>query len=243
MSLMHDEAQTAAGPGPVADTDRFYGKYRGSVSDNRDPLGQGRIQALVPEILYTVPTGWAVPCMPYAGPKVGFFAIPPVDAGVWIEFEAGDISRPIWVGGWWGSNDGPVTPRGSIDGPEAKLLRTETGMFIMLDDGAETVTVSDRAQQNQIEIDVRTGAITVKAATRVVLATPRILEGSDAAPHPAVLGDNLLQYLNQIVAMFNSHLHPGQVVSGVMTPIVPAPPLPSMPAATPTVLSTKVTLE
>ena len=92
--------------------DRFYGKYRGLVVNNQDPLNLGRLQAMVPEVLGEIPSGWAVPCAPYAGTQAGFFAIPPVAAGVWIEFEAGDTSRPIWVGGWWGTAEVPMKPMG-----------------------------------------------------------------------------------------------------------------------------------
>ena len=93
--------------------DRFYGKYRGLVVNNVDPLSLGRLQAMVPEVLGEIPTGWAVPCAPYAGPQAGFFAVPPPGAGVWIEFEAGDTSRPIWVGGWWGTAEVPMSRRES----------------------------------------------------------------------------------------------------------------------------------
>ena len=79
--------------------DRFYGKYRGIVVNNIDPLNLGRLMAMVPEVLGEVPSGWASACAPYAGPQAGLFAVPPIGAGVWIEFEAGDTSRPIWVGG------------------------------------------------------------------------------------------------------------------------------------------------
>ncbi len=82
---------------------RYYGKYRGYVHDVNDPQNTGRIRAMVPRLLNDTPTGWALPCAPFAGPDQGFFAIPDVGAGVWIEFEGGDLSRPIWSGGWWGS--------------------------------------------------------------------------------------------------------------------------------------------
>jgi len=81
--------------------DRFYGKYRGIVLNNIDPLQIGRLQAMVPEVLGEIPSGWALPCAPYAGTGSGFYAIPPIGAGVWVEFEAGDTSRPIWTGAWW----------------------------------------------------------------------------------------------------------------------------------------------
>ncbi len=57
----------------------------------------------MPAILGEVPTGWAKPCVPYAGPTSGFFSVPPIGAGVWIEFEAGDVSQPIWTGCYWGA--------------------------------------------------------------------------------------------------------------------------------------------
>jgi type VI secretion system secreted protein VgrG len=84
---------------------RYYGKYRGYVHTVEDPQNRGRIQAIVPRLLGPdVPTGWALPAAPYAGPDQGFYAVPDVGAGVWIEFEEGDLSRPIWSGMWWGSH-------------------------------------------------------------------------------------------------------------------------------------------
>ena len=47
-------------------------------------------------------------------------------------------------------------------------------------------------------------------ATRVVLEAPLIKHGAGAA-HPAVFGDELLAYLNQLVSMFNAHVHPGEL--------------------------------
>ena len=83
---------------------RYVGKYRGVVHDNADPDHRGRIQAIVPRLLGpATPTGWALPSAPYAGPDQGFFTVPDKGAAVWIEFEEGDLSRPIWSGGFWGA--------------------------------------------------------------------------------------------------------------------------------------------
>ena len=76
---------------------RFFGKFRGTVSNNTDPLNKGRLRALVPSVLQNVDTGWALPALPYAGDGVGVYTIPAVGASVWIEFEAGDVSLPIWT--------------------------------------------------------------------------------------------------------------------------------------------------
>lgn len=83
------------------------GKHRGVVVANMDLQSMGRIQVIVDGVMDG--PEWAMPCVPYAGPGVGFLALPPVGARVWVEFEAGDVSRPIWVGGFWeASGDAPT---------------------------------------------------------------------------------------------------------------------------------------
>jgi hypothetical protein len=222
--------------------DRFYGKYRGSVVNNMDPLNLGRLQAMVPEVLGEIPTGWAVPCAPYAGMQAGFFAIPPVGAGVWIEFEAGDTSKPIWVGAWWGQTEVPMKPMGVTSTPTTKILRSEFGLIVALDDVAQTISVSDAAGLNQVVVNVVTGTVNLKGALRVVLESPMIQEGSQAAAHPAVLGDQLLTYLAQLVTIFNTHLHAGEMAAGII-PVTPAPPVPPLVPPTPSLVSLKVFLE
>lgn len=222
-------------------TDRFYGKYRGLVVSNVDPLGQGRLQAMVPEVLGEIPTGWAVPCAPYTGIQAGFFAIPATGAGVWIEFEAGDTSRPIWVGGWWGATDVPMKPMSVPTQPTTKILRTEFGLIVAMDDVEQSITVSDAAGLNQVVVSVVTGTVTLKGAIQVVVESPLIMHGSQGAAHPAVLGDQLLTYLGQLVTSFNSHMHPGQTAGPF--PVTPVPPVPPMPAPSPSLLSLKVMQE
>jgi uncharacterized protein involved in type VI secretion and phage assembly len=82
---------------------QYLGKYRGTVVQNVDPLGLGRIQAIVPDVSSLAPTTWATPCLPVGGAQMGLFTVPPVGAGVFIEFEQGDPDYPIWTGSWWGS--------------------------------------------------------------------------------------------------------------------------------------------
>lgn len=223
-------------------TDRFYGKYRGLVSDNMDPLGLGRLKALVPEVLGETMSSYAVPCAPYAGTLSGFFAVPPVGAGVWIEFEAGDVSRPIWSGCWWSTGEVPVDEKGTpAQQPTTKILRTEFGLMLVMNDTAQTITISDTAGLNLMTIKVLEGTIQIQSAVRVVLEAPLIFHGQGAT-HPAVFGDQLLVYLNQLVAMFNSHVHPGEMAGGFL-PVTPAPPVPPFPPATPSLISTKNLVE
>lgn len=113
--------------GPVK---RFYGKYRGKVLDNIDPLFQGRILADVPAISGSL-LNFALPCTPYAGPDVGFYAIPPIGANVWIEFEGGDPDYPIWAGCFWGPEDILHVPEPPP--PEVKVFKTEFITMILND--------------------------------------------------------------------------------------------------------------
>lgn len=85
------------------ESQQFFGKYRGTVINNIDPMQIGRLQVLVPDVSTFLPTSWAMPCLPVAGIQMGMFTVPPVGAGVWIEFEQGDPDYPIWVGCFWGS--------------------------------------------------------------------------------------------------------------------------------------------
>jgi hypothetical protein len=220
-------------------TDRFYGKYRGLVLVNVDPQNQGRIKAVVPEVLGVVPTNFCLPCTPYAGALAGFFTVPMVGAGVWIEFEAGDVNRPVWTGCWWGTAQIPINENGTPAQFTSKVLRTDTGLMISLDDATQSITFKDMAQLNSMSMQV--GLVQVQGKMLMVLEAPVILHGQNAA-HPAVLGDLLLAYLNQIVLAFNTHTHPGELAAGIL-PVTPAPALPPMPPATPVLISIKNFIE
>jgi hypothetical protein len=233
---MPSEPTTTTQPGRAAT--RYFGKYRGIVSDNNDPRSSGRIRARVPELLGEVDSGWALPCAPYAGDGEGQFTVPPVGAGVWVEFESGDLSRPIWSGCWWAENQVPEDNGGTRATPPVKIIRSETGLMVTLDDGNRKITISDSNGSNMLEIKVLEGKVTIKAVTKAIVEAP-LIELVESSTHPVVFGDNLLQYLNQLVTLFNTHMHPGETVVGI--PVTPAPPMPVFPAATPALLSTRVT--
>lgn len=82
---------------------KFFGKYRGVVLNNVDPMQQGRIQVQVPDVTGLPPASWAAPCVPVAGLQTGMVALPIPGSGVWVEFEQGDPDHPIWTGCFWGS--------------------------------------------------------------------------------------------------------------------------------------------
>jgi uncharacterized protein involved in type VI secretion and phage assembly len=82
---------------------KFLGKFRATVLNNIDPLQIGRLLVVVPDVTGIIPTTWAMPCVPLAGIQTGFYALPLIGSGVWVEFEQGDPDYPIWVGCFWGS--------------------------------------------------------------------------------------------------------------------------------------------
>lgn len=113
-------------PLPAPGATIHHGKYRGFVEDNKDPLGQGRILPSVPQFSGML-LNWALPCMPYAGPDVGLYLIPPVGSRVWIEFEGGYLDHPIWTGCFWHGQDIPreadLVDKGK-DPSQVKLFKT-----------------------------------------------------------------------------------------------------------------------
>jgi uncharacterized protein involved in type VI secretion and phage assembly len=117
---------------------RFYGKYRGIVSDV-DPATM-RVKALVPAVLGDTETGWAMPCVPYAGPQTGFAFLPAVGSGVWIEFEGGDVSYPIWVGGYWRTGEFPSGAAKNV-----RVIVTAKKLTLTFDDDQSQITLSDSA--------------------------------------------------------------------------------------------------
>lgn len=84
-------------------SNRFLGKFRGRVVDNNDPQRRGRIRAEVSDVLGRQPSSWALPCLPFTAEQAGHYNVPQPGAGVWIEFEQGDPSFPIWSGCWYGT--------------------------------------------------------------------------------------------------------------------------------------------
>lgn len=130
----------------------FYGKYRGTVFDHKDPLKLGRLRLRVPSVLGSsddAVTGWATPCVPWGGlAEQGFFFIPEEGAKVWVEFEEGNLDLPIWTGTFWARpDDTPETPTEAQqmeeDRPRRRVLKTSSGHVVELSDvdGEETITL------------------------------------------------------------------------------------------------------
>ena len=96
-----------------------------------------RIKAIVPSVLGETTTGWCMPCVPYAGPGVGFAFLPETGSGVWIEFEGGDVSYPIWTGGYWREGEIPA------DAADHVKVIISVKHKLELDDDQGKITLSD----------------------------------------------------------------------------------------------------
>jgi uncharacterized protein involved in type VI secretion and phage assembly len=133
--------------------ENYYGKYRGLVLNNVDPLQKGRLMVQVPDVLGLTTSSWAMPCVPMAGIQMGVFVVPVVGAGVWVEFEGGNPDYPIWTGGFWGSAaEVPALALAGIPASPNIVLQTM---------GQNTIVVSD--------LPGPTGGIMLKSTTGATL--------------------------------------------------------------------------
>jgi hypothetical protein len=135
---------------------KYYGKFRGTVINNIDPTFMGRLLVEIPDVMSLTPSSWAVPCVPLAGPTgppMGAYLVPPIGAGVWIEFEQGDPDHPIWVGCRWGSQ---------ADVPSLALLGLPTSPSIVFQTMMQnTIAISD--------LPGPTGGIMLKSMTGAMI--------------------------------------------------------------------------
>lgn len=165
---------------------RFFGKYRGTVINNVDPLQIGRLQVMVPDVSNIMLSSWAMPCAPVAGIQTGMFAVPIIGSGVWMEFEQGDSDYPIWVGCFWGTAaEVPALARtvppavagftlqtplqnglviSDVPGPTGGILmKTATGAMISVSDVGINITNGKGATISMVgnAVDINLGALTV----------------------------------------------------------------------------------
>jgi hypothetical protein len=117
---------------------KYYGKYRGTVINNVDPIQQGRLLVQVPDVVGLAPSSWAAPCAPLAGPTgppMGVYLVPPIGAGVWVEFEQGDPDYPIWTGCRWGApSDIPLAARAGNPADPSIVIQSLLQQAIVVSD-------------------------------------------------------------------------------------------------------------
>jgi uncharacterized protein involved in type VI secretion and phage assembly len=119
----------------MSDGQKYYGKYRGTVLNNLDPLQIGRLLVQVPDVTGLSLSSWAMPCFPVSGRQMGAYMIPQVGAGVWVEFEQGNADYPIWSGCWYGSvADVPALALAGIPASPNIVLQTTAQNAVVISD-------------------------------------------------------------------------------------------------------------
>jgi uncharacterized protein involved in type VI secretion and phage assembly len=142
----------------MSDPKRFFGKYRGTVINNVDPMQIGRIQAMVPDVSNVIPSSWAMPCFQVTGKQMGTWLLPQIGTGVWVEFEQGDPDYPIWSGCWYGS--AAEVPAPALAAPPA------VPNFVMQTQAQNTIMISD--------LPGPTGGILLKTLTGAMISINEI---------------------------------------------------------------------
>jgi hypothetical protein len=183
---MNEDGQTGGPP--------YWGKYRGKVLDNADPLNLGRIVASVPGVHAEFPSGWAMPCLPFGGTNMGFVAPPAIGANVWIEYEQGNPDRPIWSGCFMSPTDIPPIV---LAPPYVKvLIQTLMGQSVILDDtpgvgGITLKTVTgEMFMMSALGITMQTAAGDMLSITPEAIILKTSGGGSIALTGPAVSINN-----------------------------------------------------
>jgi uncharacterized protein involved in type VI secretion and phage assembly len=165
---------------------KFFGKYRGFVIENDEQREghkpRGRLLVKVPQVLGPDTQVWAMPCVPYAGKDVGLYVLPPKRTVVWVEFEAGDPSYPIWTGCAWALGDIDAADAN----PDIKFLRTEK-FKLRIDDAAGEILIQNTGGA---EILIKATEITVKASqmiTNEATGKKTVLSGTSFAVNNGAL--------------------------------------------------------
>ena len=166
----------------------LWGKYRGTVINNVDLDMRGRLICMVPDALGLIPSTWAEACTPLAGPTgppMGVHMVPPIGAGVWIEFEHGDPDYPVWTGCRWGSTaDLPPLAKAGLPVSPSIVLQTAGQNMVVISDlpgpaggiliqsGASMVSIS------QTGISLVAPKVEITAATITLLGVTDVNQGA-----------------------------------------------------------------
>ena len=170
----------------MSEARKYFGKYRGTVVNNVDPEQRGRLMVMVPDVSGFALTSWALPAFPWGGMQMGMFSVPLIGAGVWVEFEQGNLDYPIWVGVYFGSAAEvpalahlipPAIPGivfqtvlqnsillSDVPGPTGGImLKSTTGAMILINDLGITISNGQGAmiQMTGPSVVINAGALTV----------------------------------------------------------------------------------
>lgn len=241
--------------------DRYYGKYRGFVADDKDPEQRGRLRLRVPSVLGDQVTAWALPCLPVGGlAQQGLFVMPQMNSQVWVEFEEGDLQGPIWTGTFWQQkSDLPAGAYGADGAPGTCILRTPGGHGLTLryEPGKEHVLLEHKSGATvelstdgsamvrssggeSIALDATLGGVTIsdRSGNQLAMAMDGIrikaVQITLDAPmvHVGGLGGEPLVHALSFLPAFLSHMHAPPGAPPGAPPMTGPPVAPPPPTAT-----------
>lgn len=148
----------------------FYGLYRGTVINNIDPMELNRLMVDVPTLPCSI-ASFANPASPYGGLQVGLVVTPPIGASVWVKFENGDPSYPVWVGCFWAEGSKPVL----AELPTQQVFSTGSFNAMVNDIPEEAECLMEFAPPGfevPVTASVNTEAVTLTVGEVIMTATP-----------------------------------------------------------------------
>lgn len=198
---------------------RYYSTYRGIVVDPNDPLHQNRLLVCVPEVMGGT-TSWAYPKGQHGSAGDGFkYFTPKMGDIVFVTFEFGDHTKPLWEFHGWGINQIPDM----LDGVNKCGIVTPEGNLIVLDDEDGSLTVKFSGPIT-IQSDKE---VSVMAASSIMVKSDQSICFNDGDNQGMINIKDLTDKLNYLVQqletlrqIFNTHVHSG-VTTGPGSSAIP----------------------
>lgn len=187
---------------------RYYSRYRAIVVDNEDPLSMNRLKVAIPDVHGGI-IDWAMPVNQAGSMDSGFkYITPKIKDIVWISFECGNPSKPLWEYCGWGLEECPE----ELAKPNAIGIVTPSGNRVLLDDDSGQLTIYVKGdvmvvnEEGDIQLTSKKGSIFLDAAEGIM--------GHEGENGGLINIDQLTEKLNNLQSeleklrtLFNQHTH------------------------------------
>lgn len=165
------------GRDPVTEPDQpNYGLNIGTITDNKDPEGLGRVRVRIPGLLEPA-SNWAWPLgMSGAGAKgKGHFNVPDVGAEVGVFFNQGNPANPWYMPGNWGADEVPEDTEGG--NPQIRVMEFDQYKLV-IDDRPESKSfaIFDKSGDAKIEFNGVTKQLSIESQTSIVIKSTGSIE-------------------------------------------------------------------